>query len=146
MAIRGPSGGGGGGEFNDERQLIELKLPANHKVTRVVIRTGEVVDSVQILHIPLIIIPSSTFTPTEGIGGGEQSLELGPDEHITQIDGRYGLLVDSINIRTSRDRVLSGGGSGGVQGYLYQAPPGLQIVGFFGRSGARVDAIGIVLR
>jgi hypothetical protein len=146
MPICGPSGGGGGGEFNDELKLIDLKLAPNHRVVRVVIRTGEIVDFVQIIHI----LPDNDtlvdLDPHGGSGGGQQSLDLRADERITQIDGRYGQLVDSINIRTNQGRVLSGGGGGGVQGYLYQAPPGLQIVGFFGRSGAVMDAIGIVLR
>jgi hypothetical protein len=60
----------------------------------------------------------------------------------------YALIVASltIHIRTSHGRVLSGGSNGGVDGYVYQAPPGFEIAGFFGRSGEVMDAIGVVLR
>ena len=140
MPICGPSGGGGGGPFNDESLL-----QAGTRVARVVIRTGALVDSVEITHArpngSLVDLPHHG-----GFGGGEQRLDLNIGERITQIDGRYGQLVDSINIRTTQNRVLSGGGDGGVDGYVYQAPPGFEIVGFFGRSGELMDAIGVVLR
>lgn len=140
MPVFGPSGGGGGGAFNDEPVL-----QAGTRVARIVIRTGDLVDSVEITHIrpddTLLTLPHHG-----GFGGGEQLLDLRAGERITQIDGRYGEFVDSINVRTNQGRVLSGGGGGGVDGYLYQAPTGFEIVGFFGRSGELMDAIGVVLR
>jgi hypothetical protein len=140
MPVFGPSGGGGGDRFDDE-PLLETGT----RVVRVVIRTGELVDSVQITHIR----PNDTLLDLPhhgGFGGGQQLLDLNVGERITQIDGRYGQLADSINIRTNQGRVLSGGGGGGVDGYVYQAPSGFEIVGFFGRSGELMDAIGVVLR
>ena len=38
------------------------------------------------------------------------------------------------------------GGPGGTAEYTYEAPPGFEIVGFYGRSGDLVDAMGVVLR
>ncbi len=100
----GRSGGGGGTAFNDE----PLFAPGS-RVARVTIRTGTLVDSVQMTHENrsgnLVDLPHHG-----GFGGMEQSIDLAANEHIVQIDGRYGNVVDSISIRTSNGRVLSGGG------------------------------------
>ncbi len=135
----GPSGGAGGGPFADPQELNTIK------VVRITIRSGAYVDAVQMtLERPdgsLI-----TFDHHGGFGGGEQNFDLEAGEHVTSIDGRYGAYVDHINIHTDHGRVLSGGGGGGVEGYSYTAPPGFEIAGFIGRSGAYIDAIGVLLR
>jgi hypothetical protein len=144
MPVCGPSGGVGGSLFNDE-PLLE----AGTRVVRVEIRTGEFVDSVEITHLR----PDETLLDLPhhgGFGGEEQTLDLNREEHITSLDGQYGnadtSFVNSIRIRTDQGRSLAGGGPGGDGAYTYEAPQGFEIVGFFGRAGQFVDAIGIVLR
>jgi hypothetical protein len=57
----------------------------------------------------------------------------------------YGQYVDSIRFHTNLRVSPTYGGSGGGADYYYEAPPGWQIVGFYGRSGAYIDAVGVVL-
>jgi hypothetical protein len=45
---------------------------------------------------------------------------------------------------TNLGEVGDGGGGGGGDNYSYGAPAGSQILGFYGRSGDQIDAIGIV--
>ena len=79
---------------------------------------------------------------------------MNPGEVITRINGRNGSEVDHIHIATNqRGEILSAGGNGGSNDYVFEAPPGSQIIGFFGRSGkpdggqgVHVDAIGVVVR
>jgi hypothetical protein len=140
IAIVGPSGGTGGGNFGDFPQ-------DDFKVVRITIRSGAVVDAIQTTHER----PDGTlfeFPHHGGSGGGEQILDLDVrvGEHITSIGGRYNSFVDHLVIRTSRGRSLDAGGPGGSVLYSYDAPPGFEIAGFHGRAGEFIDAIGVILR
>jgi hypothetical protein len=81
-----------------------------------------------------------------GFGGVRHVLNLANGEHMIRINGHYGNVVTQINILTDGGQTLSGGGGGDAGIFEYQAPPGIEIAGFFGRSGNFVDAIGVVLR
>jgi Jacalin-like lectin domain len=94
----------------------------------------------------LLLLGSQDSQKSMGGGGGVRKvLSLQPGEYITEVSGRYGSLVDSITTRTSRSQTMTWGGLGGVKGFDYQAPPGTQIVGFWGRSGQLIDAIGVLM-
>jgi hypothetical protein len=79
-------------------------------------------------------------------GGTEDSFTLKPGETIVAIRGRTGDFVDSIEFRTSAGASYGYGGDGGESsidwdfGATSQDFP--RFVGFFGRSGDLVDAIG----
>jgi hypothetical protein len=62
------------------------------------------------------------------------------------VRGRYAAYVDSLQIITNRRTSPKYGGNGGAQDFVLKAPPGERIVGFCGRSGGYIDAIGIVTR
>jgi hypothetical protein len=116
---------------------------------RVIIRAGGFVDSVEMIQER----PDGSlfrFGPHGGFGGDEHSLDLDPageGERIVKIQGRFGIVVDSIEIITSKGRSTTTlGGSGGASEYIYEASMGLEIAGFIGRSGIFIDAIGVVMR
>ena len=135
----GYSGGGGGIEFKD------YVIPQNSTVKEVIIRSGEYVDAIGIVHRTA----EGTSYPLDMHGGGggvRKEFRLEPNEYITEINGRYGEIVDSIQIHTNRKVSPKYGGSGGNKEYRYIAPEGTEVVGFYGRSGTYLDAIGIVFR
>jgi hypothetical protein len=67
-------------------------------------------------------------------------------EFIVGISGQFSRQVDSLRIHTNKQvsPLLGGEARGG--GYAYEAPSGSEIVGFCGRAGASLNAIGVVLR
>jgi hypothetical protein len=135
----GPSGGTGGDEFVDQI------LPQDDRVVEVHIHTQERVNGIQIIHET--IDGCRHPFPLHGRAAGVcEILRLDADEFMVRISGRFGAHVDSIRIHTNK-RVLPLLGredGGGV--YVYEALPGTEIVGFCGRAGSRLDAIGVILR
>ena len=65
-----------------------------------------------------------------------------PDDAIAEVTGRAGAFVDFLEIRTRAGRVQRWGGPGGGP-YTFAVPGRNILVGFWGRSGAFVDAIGV---
>ena len=135
----GPSGGIGGEEFSDDVsvqdcQVLEVHIYADQRVRAVRI-THETIDGD---HHPF---------PLHGQAVGDgYSLKVAKDEFITGISGRFGASVDSIRIQTNRQTSPLLGGEGGSAAYHYEAPPGTEIVGFWGRAGDTLNAIGVIFR
>jgi hypothetical protein len=140
----GPSGGGGGQEFEDS----EIPTADESRVTAVHVWSGGRVDSIKIVHRSLAPSARSPRFEVHGGGGGEERVfELEPGEYITAITGRYGNNVDSVVIHTSEGRQSTRfGGSGGLANFSYEAPYGYEIAGFQGRAGRYIDALGVILR
>jgi hypothetical protein len=137
----GPSGSYGGTEFGDDY------LPPRSKVIEVRVRAATVIDSIQIIHETA----GGERHPMEvhgGSGGAEQVFLLDRDEYITGIRGKCGALVDSLQVLTNNAGHPSDmyGAEGGGLEYEYHAPPGYEIVGFFGRAEDKIDAIGVIMR
>ena len=133
----GPSGGYGGSPFVDS-------VPSGAAATEILIRSGANVDALQmVLQLPNGQI--EYMNRHGGDGGGADTFDLRDREYITAIGGRYGQYVDSIQFYTNMRISTIYGGSGGDADYYYEAPAGWRIVGFYGRSGDYVDAIGVVL-
>lgn len=138
--ISGYSGGCGGREFQDT-------IPANaREAVGVIVRHGAYIDSLQMgiekTDGTIVLLPQHG-----GNGGRQDIFFLATGEYITEIWGKYGSFVDSIQFRTSTGRTSPRyGGTGGCANYRYNAPPGYEIAGFYGRSGAYIDAIGVVLK
>lgn len=139
----GPSGGTGGSPFVDV-------IPEGARIVEVKLWGGKRVDAFQIFYETAGGVRG--WLPKRGGSGGKEvtpPLQLGRDEYINEIRGRYGDRVDSlvIDLETKRDWFgYKAGGDGGKGEYKYTAPPGTQIVGFTGRAGKEIDAIGVVLR
>jgi hypothetical protein len=135
----GPSGGTGGEEFADDI------LPQDCEVVEVHIYAQQQVHAVQIIHEtcegrrhPFPVHGSPTGMP--------HVLRLAADEFIVGIKGQFGTQVDSICITTNKQVSPVFGREGGNVAYLYETSPGSEIVGFYGRAGAALDAIGVVVR
>lgn len=129
----GPVGGGGGTDFVDY-------VPLGARVTGLQIRYGARVDSIQAL------LNTGKLDKHGGNGGTLRELPFGEGEYITAVDIKYGTRIDQIAIRTNKMNYGPFGGSGGWNSFSFEAPAGFQIVGFFGRSGSEVDALGVIIR
>lgn len=138
----GPSGGQGGGFFNDTNFLPSGKS----EVKQIAIRSGKYIDGINIGHR----LPNGTYKYPNwhgGTGGQPYTFNLREGEKITFMQGRYGKYVDQIQFHTNFGRSSPKyGGSGGKAVFYYSAPPGCEIAGFNGRSGKYIDAIGVILR
>jgi hypothetical protein len=66
-------------------------------------------------------------------------------QYITQIEYRSGDRVDSITFVTNTGAKSPHFGGGGGVYTLETFPDGYRIIGFYGRSGSRVDQIGFIL-
>jgi hypothetical protein len=129
--------GGSGG-----RSFSEPELPEGARVMEVRVRSGEFVDSVQMVYM-LAGGRTETGPRRGGSGGRNSSFRLDSDEYITGISGRYGDLIDSLRIHTNKRTSPLFGGRGGERDYRIDVPAGYQAIGFAGRSGSYLDAIGL---
>lgn len=137
VSKNGYSGGCGGKEFLDNPPS------GMNGVDKVIIRSGRYVDSLQMV----VKLDKGTYELARhgGSGGARSEFNLSEGEYITQISGSYGGKVDSILFGTNKRTSKEYGGEGGCAHYSYEAPEGYEIVGFYGRSGSLIDAVGIVL-
>jgi hypothetical protein len=100
---------------------------------------------------------SDGTTSKHGEGGVPNEDTFVLNEHLTAIDGTIGNLPDDggpyvVSIRfvvstgnTVRQSAILGADHG-TSPFQYTAPPDASIVGFFGRSGKYLDAIGVLLQ
>lgn len=134
-SIFGPSGGVGGQPFDDEPPQD------NVSVKEVRVWASGAIDSVQ----TVLTVDGETIENARhgGHTGTFGVVRLDDDEYITEIYGRYGSYVESFNIRTNKGQIRRFGGQGGVNEFLYVAPQGYQIVGFWGRASRLIDSIGV---
>ncbi len=137
VVILGPSGGVGGTPFDDEPPLEQPRI------REVRVWSGACVEAMQLV---LDIDGEAVERPRRGQGSESFGVvKLAPGEVITEIYGRYGSYVESLTFRTSRGQVRRFGGQKGAQEFVYLAPEGFHIVGFWGRAGRVLDAIGVHL-
>jgi len=135
----GPSGGRGGGPFSDPW--------TDYAISRVVVRHGVLVDSLQIQADP-------TALGVHGGNGGRSAVfQLDRDEWLTEVSGVCGphdgdgFYVTAVYFGTSNGRYSDAYGRGGGDwGFTYRVPDGYEIAGFWGRSGIWVDALGVMVR
>ena len=130
-------GGTGGNPFADQN------IPAGARIAEIRISSGDRVDSVQMIYV---LADGTTMEGARygGTGGRYRSFRLDADEYITGISGRYSTMIDSLQIRTNKKNSPLFGGSGGTANFQIDVPAGSQAVGFFGRAGQYLDAIGLV--
>jgi Jacalin-like lectin domain len=143
MSDFGPVGGDGGSPFEDV-------APAGARIAGLIIRSGgprNVVVAIQVYYVS----PTGQVTFGDRHGGGagdEENISLQAGEFFTQISGRYGQFLDSLTVETSGGpngprRFGRFGGLGGSEDYEFPEVNGQEIIGFFGRAGTLVDALGV---
>lgn len=126
-------GGSGGGTFVD-------KPPGSAQVIGLYISYGGLVDSLKIVY------DTADLPKHGGMGPNETTIIFEPGEYITAIYGSSGAYLDSLTIETSLGRRFGPFGGPGGSAFEERAPAGYEIVGFLGRAGVYIDAIGIVIR
>jgi hypothetical protein len=135
----GQSGGAGGETFLDDIR------PQDYQITEVRIHAGQQVNAIQVTHET--VDGQCHAFPLRGQAGDDcYVLALDADEYIVRVSGRCGTVVDSIRVQTNRQCSPLLGGDGGEVAYQYEAPPGIEIVGFCGRASEVVNAIGVLMR
>ena len=130
------SGGGGGSVFADPG------IPAGARIAEVRVWTGDLVDSIQMIYM----LPDGRIVEGQrhgGSGGNAYSFPLETNEYIIGISGRYGDRIDSVRIQTNRRTSQLFGGRGGNRDFRVNVPGGCQAIGFAGRAGQYLDAIGL---
>jgi hypothetical protein len=137
----GPSGGQGGGPFSD------TEISEKSKVLAVQVTFGEYVDSIRLEYQD----ENQTVQELEkhgGQGSTAKTFVLAKEDHLTGISGLYGQNIDCLSLHTQLGRTseLYGKYRTGLQPFEYKVAPGEEVIGFHGRSGALIDAIGIIIR
>lgn len=130
------AGGRGGAVFSDR------DIPIGARISEVRVRAGDIIDAIQAMYI----LPNGQQLEGSwhgGRGGRIAYFRLEPDEYIIGLSGRYGDHIDSLQIHTNRRNSQLFGGRGGDRSYRLDVPTGNQTVGFIGRSGSYLDAIGL---
>ncbi|XP_051228043.1 disease resistance protein Pik-2-like [Lolium perenne] len=135
----GPWGGNGG-------RNRDIKV-APQRLETVTIRSGSVVDSVAFSYKDENG-HQQTAGPWGSDGGNKHTIQLGPTEFVTQVSGTFGSFGALSNVLTSLTLVTncgSYGPFGKVHGSPFQTTvkSNGSIVGFFGRAGQFVDALGV---
>jgi hypothetical protein len=114
-------------------------------VAEVRIHAQEQVHALQIVH-ETCDGRSHPF-PMHGSAAGKlHVVRLDADEFIVAVSGRFSECVDSLRIHTNKQVSPLYGGDRGESAYIYEALPGAEIVGFFGRAGEMLSSIGVILR
>lgn len=154
----GPSGGAGGVTFSD---YIVMQNFVNNKqdfsVSKLKIRHGTYIDSIQTCW-RLSSGEEIWGQMHGGNGGREDIIELGPSEYIEGIDGYSHGIIHMLGIHTNT-RMFIYGGTNGTVPYTYNPVEreefsneviggfgNIALVGFWGRSGLYLDAIGPIYR
>ena len=131
----GTAGSSGGSEFSDR------EIPPGARIAELRIHAGRYIDGIQAVYT---LRDGSTLEgPLRGRRGGSPNvLKLEANEYITGISGRYGDYVDSLRVHTNRRTSRLYGGTTGKE-YRFEVPAGNMAIGFFGREGRYMDAIGL---
>ncbi len=129
------SGGSGGSPFVD--------MAANKgRITAITVRSGKFIDRIQLTY--QYNNGRVIGSPHGGNGGKSKTFKLSKGEFITVFGGRSGKYVDSIYIKTNKGRSRKWGGNGGGNSFKFKGSKQSPILGIWGRSGALLDAIGVV--
>lgn len=127
-------GGAGGNAFADA-------IANTNPLTSVTVRAGACLDSIQ-------GITQTGALPAHGGGGGAATTVTWPaTEYLVKVYGTYGSYISNISFVTNTGRVMGpygGACTGGANAFSFIAPTGSKILGFTGRSGSLVDALGVV--
>jgi hypothetical protein len=138
---KSPSWGGGGGDPFDD---VNIRTAIQEKtwLSALQLRTGAVVDRLMSTYESEGAPPRRT---SHGGGGGDlgSELKLLPGQFVVKVSGRAGKLVDRLDIEITDGRHCAGGRTGGDP-FDWSVPAGSFVLGFAGRSGAKLDQIAAV--
>ena len=129
-------GGTGGAPF------VEMVAPGG-VISGISIRSGSLIDKIQLIYL---YKNNHTIKGTSrgGSGGNSKTFKLKKGEYITKLGGKYDKYINSIYIRTNKGRREKWGGSGGSKHFKFTGTKDSPIQGVWGRSGALLDAIGVI--
>lgn len=136
----GPWGGSGGDAF-----YAPLTLATGEtwkKIYAIKVRHGAVIDAIQLYWVS----DTGTYTNSAQYGGNtgtESWMFLADNEYITKLTVRAGGKVDKLVFTTNLKKSYTFGGTGGDETTLDFGASNLQMHGIYGRSGNKVDKIGI---
>ncbi|XP_037419370.1 disease resistance protein Pik-2-like [Triticum dicoccoides] len=136
--------GGTGGRARD------IKV-APHRLENVIIHSGDIVDSLAFSYTDHGR-QQRTAGPWGGHGGGVSNINLGPNEYLMNVSGTIGSFYGVASCVTSLTFVTNFacygpfGKGGGVPFDALPVQSNSSIVGFFGRAGGSLDAIGFYVR
>ena len=132
-------GGSGGSAFADP---IETHIPPIIRVSGLTIRHGNQVDSIQATYE---LLGGGTYSGSKhgGTGGSQSQVQFEEGEGITQMNGKTNnVLTDQVTFTTTRkDGTKVTYGPYGKTGKTVFEVQG-SVIGFFGRSGNLLDALG----
>lgn len=137
--ILSPQGGPGGDFFSFD--------PIDHEfeIAGLDVWSGTVIDAIQINYRHRRTRATMAFKST-GLGGTLSQLVLNPGEFITRVEGGGSPYVVWIKVYTSRGRQMSWGGPAAAPGFDFRCDNDEEIIGFEGRTGDYIDAIGAIVR
>jgi len=125
-------GGEGGGEFDHTNR---------GRILEITVRSGALVDGISVKY-------KNGDYMEGGEGGGVNTFTLQKDEYVNEVEIREGKTIQSLTFKTSEGNVYGPyGGKGGLfnkEGEMVtaKAPKGYRLIGFRGRCGKYLDAIG----
>jgi YVTN family beta-propeller protein len=134
-ATFGPTGGG--------TAFADAVAPGQ-RLTGVVVRAGWWIDSIQGLATP------ANLPVHGGNGGGVYTATWPANEYLVRVSGQWGSggVIGKISFITNTGRVLGPFGIakeiGTLTSFDYAVPAGNRILGFTGRSGASLNALGVI--
>jgi large repetitive protein len=130
-------GSAGGTDFVDNVQPGQTLIGVN-------VRHGSWLDGIQ------GVLNAGTLTLHGGTGGALTTVTWSANEYLVRIYGLYGSNVGQISLVTNTGRILgpygTAGGGNNTGNFDITVPEGHEIVGFNGRSGAYLNAIGVLHR
>ncbi|XP_037432075.1 horcolin [Triticum dicoccoides] len=137
----GPWGGNGGSERDVQ--------PKPTRMVSVTVSSGAIVDAIAFTYVGTDNAEHSSGIKWGGTGGTEDTINLDATNYVTEISGTVGKfgtdeIVTSLKIVTSKG-VTKTYGSGTGTPFRVPVLDGGKIVGFFGRAGAFLDAIGFYI-
>lgn len=130
--VNGGAFGGWGGKDFDHYNYNGL----GGAIREICVRSGKRVDQIEVNY-------AGRKMPEGGSGGDRDCFPLNSGETVTRLVIRTGSEVDAIRFMTSAGRWSRNyGGGGGTERSLY-APAGMHLMAIYGRTGRRVDRIGV---
>lgn len=151
----GPSGGTGGGFFNDiPDQLGNFNgLAFSTSIARLEVNAGDTLDHLQVTYQS----GSTTIGPIQhGVSNGGAmfpafDLVLAAGERLSKIEGFLAYFDDTLEVHGLKFTTNTGRQSGLLGGtadrkFVYEAPNGSEIMALWGRKGLFLDALGVFVR
>lgn len=151
----GPSGGPGGGPFNDVHDHLGGfdGLARTASIASLSVNAGETLDHLRVTYQS----GSTTLGPIQhGVSDGGGAFPafnplLSAGERLRKIEGWLAFFDDTLEVRglrftttTGRQSGVLGGTSG--QPFVFEAPPNGEIMALWGRKGLFLDALGVFVR